>query len=122
MSPFQNTSCGNPERIFADITWVLSKCQFVQGGTHCQGLRGDEGGVRLQVIAQLLHQAPPNICYKANPLLLSFRAMVLIDSEGVVVAREVSLYTSLMITFLVSCTHSTSRSGCQGGKAIGQQP
>ena len=32
--------------------------------------------------------------------LLSFRAMLLIDSEGVVVAREVSLCISLMITFL----------------------
>ena len=29
---------------------ILSKCQLVQGGTHCKGLRGDEGGVRLQVI------------------------------------------------------------------------
>ena len=83
----------------------FQKIQFVQSWPHGQGIWGVEGGVRLQVIDfdKLFF-----FSFRAKFLaisflflsLLSFRAMFLIDSEGVVVAREVSLCISLTITFL----------------------
>ena len=68
---------------------------FVQGGAHRQGLRGDEGGVRIQVRDRLRQRT--NFIFLASVFapspnlipILSFRAMFLINSEGMVVAREV---------------------------------
>ena len=87
---------------------LSKKIFFFQNWTHRQGLWGDEGGVRLQVMHFFFwsHTHPCKNIYLFSQIsflflsFLSFRAMFLIDTEGVVVAREVSLSISLMITFL----------------------
>ena len=71
------------DKLYVDS--VFFNIQFHQGGTHCQGVRSDEGGVRLQVTIFLV-LTPIFICF----VILSFHAMFLIDPEGVVVARQVS--------------------------------
>ena len=68
-----------------NLQGFCQKYQLGQGWTHCQGLWGDEGGVRLQVTIFLV-LTPIFICF----VILSFHAMFLIDPEGVVVARQVS--------------------------------
>ena len=70
------------DKLYVDS--MFFNIQFHQGGTHCQGVRSDEGGVRLQVTT--CSDANFFICF----VILSFHAMFLIDPEGVVVARQVS--------------------------------